>query len=260
MRHKTAFCVGAALVLAASLAAQAPGFEVASVRRHTGSDTATRGGSQPDGGYVGVNMTLRNLLVAAYSLPSSRIVGGPRWLDSERWDVHSKGPRTNNAPANLQALLSERLAVAIRRERREFSAYYLVKSNPDGRLGPGLTPARFNCDDPDGRTAAVAANSKDQKSPRCGIRQQTFASVSQMQAGGVTLNMIVGYLGAGRQVVDRTGLPGRYDVVLEWAPTPDGDGPSIFTALRDQLGLRLDNARITLDVVVIERAERPQPQ
>ena len=147
--------------------------------------------------------------------------------------------------------------MAIRRERRDFPAYYLVKANDDGRLGPNWRPARLNCDDPDARAAAAAANSKDPKSPRCGILQLP----GRILAGAVPLNMIVGYLGTGRPVLDRTGLQGLFDVVLEWTPTPDAaDGVSIFTAVREQLGLRLDNGRTTLDVVVIERAERPQPQ
>lgn len=256
MSPQAAFCV-AALTLAVSLAAQTPGFEVASIRRHTASDILSSGGTQPDSGYAAFNITLRNLLVGVYSLPPSRIVGGPDWADSERWDIQAKGPRTNNARANLEALLAERFALVIRRERREFPAYFLVKATADGRLGPNLRPARFNCNDPDGIAAAAAANARDPKSPPCAIRQ----APGRILAGAVSLNQIVGYLGTGRPVLDRTGLQGRFDVALEWTPTPDAaDGVSIFTAVREQLGLRLDNGRTMLDVIVVERAERPRPQ
>lgn len=230
-------------------------FEVASVRQNT-SDVSRSGGPQPDGGFTAVNMPLRALLVAAYSVPDSRIFGGPGWVDSERYDINAKGNGTNNVQASLQTLLRERFALELRRERRDHPAYYLVKATPKGGLGPNLRPARFNCTDPGGRAAAAAANSKDSTSPACGIRQ----GPGRIHAGAVSLNWIVGYFGAGRPVLDRTGLQGEFDVVLEWDPTPDGDGVSIFTAVREQLGLRLENGRTTLDVIVIERAERPQPQ
>src|SRR5688572_6858800 len=95
----------------------APGFEVASVRRNT-SSAASSAGARPDG-FTAINVTLRDLLLAAYSLPKSRILGGPDWVDSDRYDVSAKGGRSNNPQANLQALLLERFALVVRRERRD---------------------------------------------------------------------------------------------------------------------------------------------
>ena len=230
-------------------------FEVASVRRNT-SQIARSANGMPGGGFTAINMSLRDLLSAAYSLPKDRILGGPDWVDSERYDVVAKGDGTNDVPRSLQSLLSERFALVVRRERRDYPAYFLVRATPDGKLGPNLKPARINCADPETRAAALASVELA-KGPGCGAT--SGPRPHSRRRSGIEQHRWL--LGCRAYVLDRTGLTGAFDVVLEWAPTPDAaDGVSIFTAVREQLGLRLENGRTTLDVIVIERAERPQPQ
>lgn len=254
----------AAFVLVSGLAtvagAQVPqrttsGFEVASVRRNT-SSVPRVAGAQPGGGFTAINVPLRQLIATAHTLPTSRILGGPDWLDSERYDIAARGGDESKALLNLQSLLRDRFALVARTERRDYPAYHLVKATPEGRLGPRLRPARVDCANPEARAAATSAVIDSTKPPACGILQRP----GRILAGSVDLNHIVGYLGIGRPVLDRTGLKGPFDVDLEWAPTADSDGVPIFTAVRDQLGLRLEPARTTLDVVIIERVERPRPQ
>jgi len=148
----------------------------------------------------------------------------------------------------LDALLRERFNLISHMEQREFPAYALVRARPDGPLGPRLRPAVVNCNDAEARARA----SPDARE-RCGVRQRPGSIV----AGGVQLIQITAYFAAGRPVLERTGLSGLFDVDLEWTPTPDADGISIFTALREQLGLRLETTSAQLPVIVIGHAERP---
>ena len=241
--------------LAAAQAAQrAAGFEVSSVRRNT-SSTPGSASAQPGGGFTATNQSLRRLVAAAYSLPLDRVIGGPDWLDSERYDIAAKGGDQANEQRSLQALLRDRFSLVLRTEQRNYPAYHLVTATTDGKTGPRLRPARVDCRNAETRAAAAAAGVDAGKPPACGILQRP----GRILAGSVPLDMIVGYLGTGRPVLNRTGLKGQFDVDLEWAPTADSDGVSIFTAVREQLGLRLESASTVLDVIIIERAERPTP-
>jgi uncharacterized protein (TIGR03435 family) len=233
---------------------QGPRFEVASIRRNTSGSIQGSMSVSPGGDVSGTNVTLRALISAASGgIPTSRILGGPAWVDRDRYDVLAKAegePPEQEVRLMLAALLRERFNLVSRMERREFPAYALVRARPNGPLGPRLRPAAVNCDDSEAR-AKAALDTRDR--PPCGVRQRAGSIV----AGGVRLTQITGYFGAGRPVLERTGLSDRFDVDLEWAPTPDGDGVSIFTALQEQLGLKLENTTAPLPVIIIERVERP---
>jgi len=262
--------------IAAGQASQAPpppAFEVASVKANkSGPDSAQRAGLQPGERVTMTNVTLRTLIQIAYP-GMSEIVGGPGWVGSgpagDRFDVNAKA----DAPASreqlqsmLRTLLADRFKLAIHTESRDEPVFALVFARSDHRLGRNLRPAATDC-------AALRAAAAGSAEP-CGIR--TFATAlmtGRMSVRGLGLDQIVGVLSrdAGRKVVDKTGLTGAFDCELTWTPQAflqrpfdrerfpsiDADGPSIFTAVQEQLGLKLEAARGAVDVLVIDHVERP---
>jgi uncharacterized protein (TIGR03435 family) len=240
-------------------------FEVASVKPNKSGEVRMGMQALP-GGFRAINVTVRLLLRTAYRIQDSQLTGGPDWLDSDRFDIVAKSE--GNASSDqlslmLQALLADRFKVMIHKETRERSIYALVVAR-NGTLGPRLE--RRDC-----LPAALPSTPAASQELPCGrimtgSGQVTFkgAPMSQIAEG------LSGYVG--RVVVDRTGLSGNYDLTLEWTPersananqepgsdvpTPDPNGLSIFTAVQEQLGLKLQPAQGTVNVLVIERAEHP---
>jgi uncharacterized protein (TIGR03435 family) len=231
--------------------AKGPLVEVASVRENKSGSTA--GAAVPGGPerFGAINMTLRLLINAAYGgIPTSRILGGPEWADTIRFDVVGIGDPTQSKLLLLQEVLRDRFALKVRRESRQFDVYDLVLARPNGNLGPDLRTSS-DCSTADAR--AKSQSVIDRGDLACGVRQRP----GRITARGVQLTNLTGYLGAGRPVFERTGLKGYFDVDLEWAPSPTDDGPSLFTAVQEQLGLKLESTKAPLDVIVIEHAERP---
>ncbi len=255
-----------------------PAFEVVSVKP---SRTGDPGGSinvRPGGRFVVVNRTVRNMIRTAYQVQDQRIVGGPAWVGTERFDVLAHAPSDDVTMASMVAmirhLLADRFGLVVHAGTREMPVYALVTARPDGRLGPGLRRSTTECLDPvaAGRLPPAAAAGRP---PSCG----TDNTPGRMSARGVTLAELTRSLSGlvGRVTVDETGIADRIDLDLQWTtespalpPTPASsaaretvtselDGPSIFTALREQLGLRLEPRRSQVDVLIIDSAERPMP-
>lgn len=255
--------------------AEALTFEVASIKP---SDPDSRRMSfqlAPGGGLNAVNVGLKQLIAFAYEVPCGRncdtfISGGPGWIDSLKFDILAKAPPSAEATADIrrmtmdqrkvfqqqlrqrvQALLAERFQLAIHRETKEVPVYALV----------------------------VAKNGPKFKESLGEGSQMLRGGRGEMIAERVPLEMLAINLAGqlGRPVVDRTGLNGRYDFKLEWTPEPDmtggklgaetgGEkpasapdisGPSIFTALQEQLGLKLESTRGPAEIIIIDRAEKP---
>jgi uncharacterized protein (TIGR03435 family) len=234
---------------------------VASIRTNASSDTGQTIGARPGGRFVGRNVTGSDLVASAYGLRlQGQIVGAPDWFSRARFDVEAAAEKAEAGAGwdrlmmMLRTLLEDRFGLKARAETREVPAYAL-------RRGPALrlTPARF----------------EDCAPPPTG-----FCGGFQTGPGRVTgRHVSVGQVAAlltgrtGRMVIDETGIDGRYDLELTWTPenapppggpTPDGSaapfdpsGPSIFTAVREQLGLRLDTTRGPMQVLVIESVHRP---
>jgi uncharacterized protein (TIGR03435 family) len=245
----------ALLFAAVTLSAQeregrSPIVEVASVKENKSRDTAAARLPGGPGRFGAINMTLRGLINFAYGgIPPSRILGGPDWADSIRFDVAGIGDPTPSEMNLLQAVLRDRFALKLRPKSRQFDVYSLVLARPDGKLGPGL---RTNSDcTEEARKKLLRLKPRE---PACGTIQ---ISDGRMNGKGIQLSRLGGYLRSGRPVFDRTGLQGYVDIVLEWVPAPTDDGPSLFTAVQDQLGLKLEPTKAPLDVLVIEHAERP---
>jgi uncharacterized protein (TIGR03435 family) len=258
-------------------AAASPGrltFEVASIKRNVSGDPNASIRVQPGGQIVVTNNSLYNLIRNAYGTQRYEMVPGqnlPSWIDSDRWDILAKPPE--NAPRveeqmqlRLRSLLEDRFKLVARREMREMPIYELVVAR-SGQLGPRLKQSGDECA-AQGR-AREAGVQPPPLSPGgfCGTRTGN-GSVSMK---GVPLSNFVRNLGGmtGRFVIDKTGLTGPYDLDLQWTPDPaaaggpppgppgPGDGASLFAAIQEQLGLKLEAKRAPVEVVVIDSAERP---
>jgi len=261
MRHAAIAVV--LLALAAHAAAQpaTPAFDVASVKaNHSGLPTVNFG--MPGGGrFTATNAPLREIIRVAFdNVPDFLIVDAPEWIRVERFDISARaegGPDRDQLFTMIRTLLADRFKLATHRETRELPQYTLMRAKPDGALGPRLRPAAADC------AAIMAAAQKGTPPPRsdrilCGSRNRP----GLIAVGGMTMDQIARGLWPqlGRVVIDRTGLQGSYDVDLEFAPdlsTPS-DLPSIFTAVQEQLGLKLESTRGPADVLVIDHVERPR--
>lgn len=269
----TAVCLLApALVTFTHAQPAALSFEVTSVKANRTGDRSSRFQLLPGGRFVATNTTVRALLQAAYRfdfLPF-QVIGGPSWLDSERFDVEGRAGTTSPSPADVDAmvrsLLVSRFKMTYAKETRDMPVYHLVRARDHVRAGPQLRPASKPCDrSPIG--VNVPAPGPD-AIPRCGARFARSTVGRKIEGLGATLDELTQRLSGPVQriVVNRTGLDGEFDYELEF--TPDNNQPAtnaagdtglaLFTALQEQLGLRLESARGPVDVLVVGSAERPE--
>jgi uncharacterized protein (TIGR03435 family) len=268
-------------------------------------------------GNISVNgMPVRLLIRQAFGqLQDFQVVGGPDWINSDRFDIEAKpeggGPMS---PQVLQSvfrqILEDRFALKVHKETRELPTYALMVARSDGRLGPNLKPSSDECSTrmasrgrgpadgrggpaPDARGGAVVGRGGPPPDgrggpgraggpapfdfdapPVCGQRGGGFG---RWRAGGATMADFAAMISgtAQRVVIDKTGLTGYYDIALTYTPTgdqlPQGppppgapplppidpDGPSFFTAIQEQLGLKLENQRGPVEIVVIDSIQQP---
>jgi bla regulator protein blaR1 len=256
----------AALLLAASLAprwlafAQQPSFEVASIKPGDPDSRRVSLGIRPGNHFGTTNASLKTLIGFAYDLRDHQISGGPNWLDSARFDIDAKPDPAVIIPKGpdgagqmrlmVRSLLADRFKFAAHRESRQEQVYELVvdkgglKMKEAAPLGPnqgfGLRMGRSELIGT-GSPVALLANQLSQR--------------------------------LGRSVIDKTGLTAKYDFTLKWTPdpgpaagkpepddgepAPDPNGPSIFTAIQQDLGLKLQSAKGPVEVLVIDHAEKP---
>jgi uncharacterized protein (TIGR03435 family) len=264
-------------------AQQAPAFEVASVKPSRPDDSRRRTVLlQPGGGFIAANITLRELVQSAYGLNSREVVGGPDWIDTERFDITAKVEGNHVLDVDgmprqtfvmLQGLLSERFRLRVHSETRELPIYAFMAVRNDGTMGPQLRRSDVDC-------VAVLRAMRDGQRPEVQPGRGPPCSVGhsngRIVGNAITIERFADVLSTwvDRKVLDQTGLDGNFDVQLEWQPAPgeysgrggaddslrpQGDGVSIFTALQEQLGLRLRATTGPVGVLVIDRAERPTP-
>jgi uncharacterized protein (TIGR03435 family) len=274
---------------AASQAPQpgAPGrltFAVASVKINRQGPRA--GGAAPMGGtgappsvggrFVRANIPIDVLIAQAYGpLQRFEIAGVPEWAAETRVDVEARADG-NPTPADmnqmLQALLADRFGLVVRRETREQPVYALVVARAGG-LGPRLNPHSDNSGCADPQTAQNNVRALDPNAPLppppCGAFRGA-PGIGRLAGADVPLDLLGRALSGqlGRMVVDRTGLAGTFDFVLEWTPLQqlpgvdpvainNPDRPSIFTAIEEQLGLKLEAQTGPVNMLVVERVEMP---
>jgi bla regulator protein BlaR1 len=252
----------------ANTTTQLPVFEVASIKPNKSGEPNVSLMFTPNG-FHATNAPLREVIQLAYQVQEFQLSGGPPWINSERYDIVAKVDSSATEKVNqldmdqhramLRPLLEDRFQLKVHQETKELPVYALVV----GKNGPKLHEAKPNdtyldgIKDPDG----VA---------RPGLMRMGPGGLT---AQGLPMATIVRLLSQqfGRTVVDKTGLTGNYDIKLQWTPdsgpasmmgpdskpTPDTAGPSIFTAIQEQLGLKLESQKGPVEVLVIDSAERP---
>ena len=252
-------------------------FEVASVRpNHSGDARLSFGG--PPGRYEIVNAPLRTIVRVAYQVQDYQIVEAPGWIAAERFDILATTAAVMPAERAemLRNLLAARFNLRTHVERRDMPIFEMVLTRPDGRLGPSARATDVNCAElaagPAGGVPPPAppAGARLDRPP-CGLMQRPGV----LMAGAMTMGEFARALApqVNRFVLDRTGITGFFDFDVQFtpdqtAPAPAGapqlppvdpDGPSLFTALQEQLGIRLNATRGLVEVLVIDAISRPTP-
>jgi bla regulator protein blaR1 len=255
-------------------------FEVASIKPNIPDGSGQmRMGIQPlPGGRLNVtNASLKMLIRFAYNIDDAQISGGPSWLDSDRYDIVAKGEgnaTTDQLRQMLQSLLADRFQLKFHHDSKELPVYALLAA----RNGPKLKPAAEDAPVVGARGAAVGGRGAIMMM-RGGAMTQIAGNMSMDQLSQALANLL------GRKVVNKTGLDGFYEIKLEWTPQPgegpvmmmpgmppgggdrgdrgappaaDPSGSSIFSAVQEQLGLRLESQKGPIDVIVIDSAAKPK--
>ncbi|HLK65274.1 MAG TPA: TIGR03435 family protein [Bryobacteraceae bacterium] len=218
-------------------------FEVASIKP-SNADPSSSGVHSGNGRLTAENVTLKRCIMAAYGIGPNQILGGPDWLDSDRFDIDAKGERPDaDVMTMLRSLMAERFKLALHRETKPIQAYVLevAKNGPKMERTDGESHQTSN-----GRGDIVARNAS----------MDRFAEVLSRQMD--------------LPVVNLTGLEGTFNFRLQWTPENSRtakagesaalerlDKPSVFTAVQEQLGLRLRAQKAPVQVLVIDHAERP---
>ncbi|HTM02457.1 MAG TPA: M56 family metallopeptidase [Vicinamibacterales bacterium] len=284
------------MVTGAITAAQLPGgapagppvdpearFEVVSIKPFDASGGAQMRMSMTPGRYEVVGLPVRVVISQALMMPINRLLGGPEWVDTERYAITAKaadgrpaaGPTILVMAANM---LKDRFKLATHRETRQLPVYNLVFARGDKRPGPG-----FRESSPDCQAKIASRIQAAQGMPVAGCESLQI-NPGTLEFKGVPIVVFAGALvpAVGRTVIDKTGImSGYYDVTLKWTPEVGGgsllpfngafgpsaaaapqapadrDAPSLFTAIQEQLGLKLEDARGPVEVIVIDRVEKP---
>jgi uncharacterized protein (TIGR03435 family) len=234
-----------------------PSFEVATIKPSDPNKPGQFLTIQGDRMVTG-NTSLSFLITFAYGLHPKQIAGGPSWLDSEKYDITAKPdvegqPNDKQLRTMLQKLLADRFKLTFHKEKKELSAYSIAV----GKNGAKLSKSEG---DPNGL-------------PGLGFRGKLGA----LFARNATISDFAGLMQTvvlDRPVVDQTGLAGRFDFTLDWTPEPSQFGgrggqtpqpgaddpaapPDLFTAIVAQLGLKLESAKLPVDVLVVDHVEKP---
>jgi uncharacterized protein (TIGR03435 family) len=269
------------LVCGAALSAQAPAFDVASVRANRSEQTENSIQLLPNGRFVATNSTLRSLILRAYKLHDSQLINAPEWIDRERFDIDARvaTPPRDGPEAlipMLRTLLSERFGLRSHTEPRPIPAYVLTRAR-EGRLGPQIRPTEADCSGQRVPTQEEIRAAVRDGWPPCGMvfvvnfttRTPAGSAVEmRFRRSATTIDDLAAAFpnAVGRPVVNRTGLEGRYDVEYSYAPQPADPGvtsafrpdtPGLLAAVEEQLGLKLEAERTEVPVLVIDAVERP---
>jgi bla regulator protein blaR1 len=257
---------------APSTAAPAHVYEVASIKPNKSGNPMVAIRATPDGLTI-QKFTLHRLILFAYGIQDDQISGGPSWLNSEAYDIEAKMDksvvdemqklsevqRKLERQLMLQALLADRFQLSLRRETKELPVYALVI----GKNGPKIQPSKPGDAYPNGL--------KGDGDRPLGAGALLLPEKGKLVGQGVPIESLAKTLSrdlrgriADRMVVDKTGLTGNFDFTLQWTPeesegppSPDSSGPSIFTAIQEQLGLKLESQKAPVEILVIDHVEKP---
>ena len=250
-----------------------PAFEVASVKINNSTPLSSSISGASPGRFTTEAVPLLFVILYAYQLPGHQLVGAPDWTSATLFDITATyppgtTPTNQDVRAMVQKLLADRFGFKAHVEQRELPAYALTLARRDGKLGPWMVRSNVDCKEwiaekrPQLGAGGPSPVGPSKLRPACTM----VASRRGFLTGGTRpIAEIASTLGAligdGRPVVDRTALTGTFDVDLQWAPSSTGtaptdaaatpgqdDGVSIFTAVQEQLGLKLDTTRAPFDV------------
>jgi uncharacterized protein (TIGR03435 family) len=269
--------IGVGMMTAPAIRAQSagkPSFEVATVKPTASGDIRSGPGPMPGGRVRARSVTLKVLMAVAYNVREENISGGPNWIETDRWDIEARAEEGSKPPRGwpewlepdqpltlmLQSLLEDRFQLKVRRETREAPVYELAvaRNGPRMKLSAGQ--------DSVGRGVPRGSMMLN---PRMGY----------VAGNGVEVAKLAGLLSEpgvlGRPVIDKTDLKGSYDFILEWTPEPgqgpvapgvsdppptqsaDISGPSIFTAIQEQLGLKVESSKGPIRILIIDSVQTP---
>jgi uncharacterized protein (TIGR03435 family) len=251
---------------AAAAQSEHASFDVTSIKLNRTGDGATRLGFDPSGRFHAVNELLWRVIAEAYQttrvLWRFEVLGIPDTLANARFDIEAVPGQMSSLDQRrlmLRTMLADRFKLQAHHETRQGDVYFLVRARADGRPGERLTPSRVDC-----------SWARKGETPPPQLAGQPRPCVMQFGSGrlsgdGRTMAEFAEVLStfAERVVIDRTGLDGAFQWTLEWAPNSLGgaaanaDAVSLFTAIQEQLGLKLEAGRGPVDVLVVDHVEAP---
>ena len=258
-----------------------PAFEVASVKPNKSGSPRMTLMPQPGGRLTATNVTAAALIRFAYDLPDFQVSGGPDWLNSDRFDVLAKAegdPPVAQKRLMLRRLLAERFELTAHTEMRVLPIYALVVARSDGKVGPRIRRSDAECARTDQPPSDSGVGLSPADGPPCGFFG--FAPGTDFPSGrgglafrGLTMATLAKRLVpmVRRSVIDQTGLTGQFDAEFDFIaelplpppppglPNPFGRAQltSVFTVFPEQLGLELDARQGSVEVLVIDRADKP---
>ncbi len=227
-----------------------PDWEVVSVKVHDPSDPSNNQSLNFKGRqFVMVNRAVEGMLLFAYGLQKVQIVGAPHWIETERWDVQGLPdvpghPSLKQMQSLTRKLLEERFGLKVHTEIKELDVYAITVAKSGEKI------AR-SAGDPNGTPSE---------------NESSNGGVVTMRMTNMSMNEFAPDLGyfLGRPAVDQTGLTGRYDFQLKWtadesrAPTDGSAPPGLFTAIQEQIGMKLEPVKALADVLVVDAVQKPE--
>lgn len=275
-----AICLVAGVVVMAQEAT--PTFEVASVKPNTSGEGGMFMRMMPGNRVTVTNMAPRQLITMAFQLQQFQLTGGPSWIDKDRFDIVAKiaGEQAPFVPGQpnpimlaMRTLLVERFKLKLHKETREMDVYNLVMIKP-GVPGPALKPSTTDC--------VALANARRGGPPpgpppgppgpndpmACGL----MGMPGIIRMGGQPISQMTQMLTnqTGRLVFDKTNLTGNWDFTLKYLfegrggqplppniPAPDPDAPSLYTAIQEQLGIKLESGKALVEMTIIDSIDHP---
>ena len=269
-----------------------PEFDVASIKSNKSGTNQRQVDWGRNGRFTAINVPLGDLVRIAYAepgpdgilgpLPPNRLSAAPTWtggarvLQSEKFDIVATtdaGASRDQVFLMLRALLTTRFKLVAHRETKDLPIYALVMARQDASLGPRLRPSNVDCSKVPSDSPAASPSAKGFVAEPCkGLRNVPGKATGRAVTMPTLARLISGWVADHRPVEDRTGLTGNFDLDLDWTPDQqvpappagapalppaDSNGAGLFTALREQLGLRLESTKNSIDIVIVDYAEYP---
>ena len=249
-------------------------FDVASVKPNKSGSNRVNFAPQPGGRFIATNVSVMDLVAVAYGsaapFPRSSILGAPAWAGRDRFDIVAKAngnPTQDELSRMLRPLLADRFRLSVHAEIRERPIYVLTRARKDGALGAGLRRSDLDC-----------AGPRETRPADCTMLSVPGTLAARGTPMAALTRMLTWWVEDHREVRDETGLAGTFDMAMKWTPerapvappdaapevlqalrSIDPNGASLFTAIQEQMGLRLVASKDQTEVLVVDHVEQPSP-